>query len=74
MKNKNRHSAEYLFDSIGSIDDRFIAEAQNYRPAYARRRAADRKADGSRTPVRRYPLIAVAAALVLCIIDRKSVV
>lgn len=67
MKNKNRHSAEYLFDSIGGIDDRFIAEAQNYRPAYARRRAADRKADGSRTPARRYPLIAVAAALVLCI-------
>lgn len=42
MKNK-RNAAEFLFDNIGNINDRYVAEAQAYRGTYrrsVRRRAA----------------------------------
>lgn len=55
---KNVHSsAERLFDSIGGIDDRYIAEAQAYRPCV-----------GKRARGRRIFVIAAAALLSLALI------
>lgn len=55
---KNVHSsAERLFDSIGGIDDRYIAEAQAYRPCVGRRARG-----------RRIFVIAAAALLSLALI------
>ncbi len=51
MKNINKQKgAEYLLGELGNIDDRFIAEAENYRPA--------------RPAVRRFVIMAAAAAAV----------
>lgn len=64
---KDRYSsAERLFDSLGGIDDRFIAEAQSYGGV---RRAAPAAPAGQRT--RRFALVAAVAALLvvsLCVL------
>lgn len=66
MKNKYS-SAERLFDSLGSIDDRFIAEAQSFRRT---RRASHTSHTAGQRP-RRWTLAAAVAALLvisLCVL------
>lgn len=60
MKKNKHRSATTLFDSIGSIDDRYIAEAQSYRGA------AEHHARVLSTPrSRRITLVAAIAALLI---------
>lgn len=60
MKKNKRRSATTLFDSLGSIDDRYIAEAQSYRGA------AEHHARVLSTPrSRRMTMVAAIAALLI---------
>ena len=58
MKGRDLHRAERLLDAIGDVDDRFLAEAADYRA---------RRASVLRFPTRFVAVAAIAAVLLLAV-------